>query len=476
MIQLMNANTTPAVLARLRDIVGRDGYLEASAAEPYLVDQRKLYRGATPLLLRPNSTAQVAAILELCHQSGVGVVPIGGNTGYCGGATPSTDGTQILVSLARLKTIRRLDALNYTLTCDAGCILADLQAAAEAADRFFPLSLGAEGSCQIGGNLSTNAGGTAVVRYGMARSLVLGLEVVLPDGRVWDGLRALRKDNTGYDLRDLFIGAEGTLGIITAATLKLFPRPRTTVTALVALPSVPAAIELLALLRAASGDAIVTYELMPRVVVDFELQYLHGFSDPFERRYDWYVLLEVQSARQDAELASAIESCLAVAIESGTAHDAALAQNAAQRNAFWRFREQIPDGERRAGGSIKHDVSVAITDIPNLVAEGSAAMLQLVPNGRVISFGHLGDGNLHFNLCQPQDMDRAAFEAMAPQVNRAVHDVVAKYRGSIAAEHGIGQLKRAELARYKSTVEMDVMRAIKHALDSKGIMNPGKVL
>ena len=464
-------------LNRLREIVGPQGFLDQPAdLAPYVADHRNLYSGVTPLVLRPSSTEQVSRILALCHEATISVVPSGGNTGYCGGATPSADGSQIVVSLSRMNKIRSLDALNYTLTCEAGCVLAGIQTAAEAADRFFPLSLGSEGSCQIGGNLSTNAGGTSVVRYGMARSLVLGLEVVLPDGRVLDSLKSLRKDNTGYDLRDLFIGAEGTLGIITAATFKLYPRPQTVVTALVALKSLEGAIELLAQLRTASGDAIVTYEVMPRIVIDFELQYLKGIADPFDAKHDWYVLVEVQSARRDPALSDAIQESLSAAIDSELANDALVAQNDTQRTAFWAIRERIPEGERHAGASIKHDVSVPITDIPALVKEGSAAMLQIVPNGRVISFGHLGDGNLHFNLCQPEGMDRTIFEAMTPQVNRAVHDIVAKYRGSIAAEHGIGRLKRDELAHYKSPVEMDVMRAIKKALDPKGIMNPGKVI
>jgi FAD/FMN-containing dehydrogenase len=466
-----------ATLDRLRAIAGPEGFLESeSDLAPYVTDHRKLYRGATPIVLRPNSTAQVAEILALCYAAEVPVVPSGGNTGYCGGATPSADNSQVVVSLSRMKKIRAVDALNYTLTCEAGCVLAEIQQAAEVADRFFPLSLGSEGSCQIGGNLSTNAGGTAVVRYGMARSLVLGLEVVLPDGRILDSLKGLRKDNSGYDLRNLFIGAEGTLGIITAATLKLFPQPKTVVTAMVALSTLEAAVELLAKLRAASGDAIVTYEVMPRIVLEFELRYLKDVTDPFDQQHDWYVLIEVQSARIDAALADAIESSLSDAIESRLATDAVVAQSEAQRSAFWRIRERVPDGERQAGSSIKHDVSVPITDIPALVSEGSAAMLSIMPEGRVVSFGHLGDGNLHFNLCLPEGIDRDKVDAMTPQVNRAVHDIVAKYRGSIAAEHGIGKLKRDELAHYKSDVEMEVMRAIKRAIDPKGLMNPGKVV
>jgi len=461
----------------LRDIVGPEGYLEQPVdIAPYVIDHRKLYRGATPLVLRPASTQQVADILAHCYANDIPVVPAGGNTGYCGGATPSDDNSQVVLSLGRMRKIRHLDALNYTMTVEAGCVLAELQAAAEQADRYFPLSLGSEGSCQIGGNLSTNAGGTAVVRYGMARNLVLGVEAVLPDGRILDNLKALRKDNTGYDLRDLFIGAEGTLGIITAATLKLFPQPKTVVTAIVAVANLEASIELLARLRSSSGDAIATYEVMPRIVIDFELQYLNGVVDPFERKYDWYVLVEVQSARDDPALSAAIEASLGAAIETELVIDAVVAQTEAQRKAFWSLRERVPEGERLAGGSIKHDVSVPITDIPSFVKKGAAAMLALVPSGRVVAFGHLGDGNLHFNLNQPATMERAAFEALTPAVNRAVHDVVATYRGSIAAEHGIGKLKRDELAHYKSAVEMDVMRAIKRALDPKGLMNPGKVV
>ncbi|HTE43471.1 MAG TPA: FAD-binding oxidoreductase, partial [Steroidobacteraceae bacterium] len=393
------------LLQALRNVVGPDGVLDQPGdLEPYLIDHRKLYRGQTPMVLRPNTTEQVGSILARCYEANVAVVPAGGNTGYCGGATPSADGSQVVVSLSRMRKVRNVDPLNYALTCEAGCVLADIQSAADAADRFFPLSLGSEGSCQIGGNLSTNAGGTAVVRYGMARSLVLGIEAVLPDGRVFDGLRALRKDNTGYDLRDLFIGAEGTLGIITAATLKLYPKPKTVVTALVALQSLPAAIELLSQLRTASGDAIVTFELMPRIVLDFEFKFLEGFSDPFDKRHDWYVLLEVQSARTDPELIDVMQTSLAAAIETGLIDDAVVAQSEAQRLQLWRMREQIPDGEKRAGASIKHDVSVSITDLPALVQEGSAAMLKIVPQARVVSFGHLGDGNLHFNLNQPEGM------------------------------------------------------------------------
>lgn len=466
----------PAFLDRLRAVVGPQGFLDQpSDLEPYLVDHRKLYRGATPIVLRPQSTAEVAEIMKLCSSERVGVVPVGGNTGYCGGATPSEDGRQIVVSLARMRRIRHVDPLNYTLIAEAGCVLADVQAAAEAVDRLFPLSLGSEGSCQLGGNLSTNAGGTAVLRYGMMRDLVLGLEVVLPDGRVLDGLKSLRKDNTGYDLRDLFIGAEGTLGIITAAACKLFSRPASLVTALVAVRDPSAAVDLLARLRSATGDAVSTFELIPRIAIDMVLRHIDQVSDPLERPYDWYVLLEIGSGRSDAGLREAIESELAAAMEDGTVLDAALAESEAQRTMLWKIRESIPEAQSREGASIKHDVSVTTSELPRFIEEASRAITALIPQGRIVPYGHLGDGNLHFNVSEPAG-GQSDFLSLGPQVQRAVHDLIARYGGSFSAEHGIGRLKRAELVRYKDPVALDVMRAIKGALDPQGIMNPGKVL
>jgi FAD/FMN-containing dehydrogenase len=464
-------------LNQLRAIVGPSGYLDQAAdIEPYTVDHRKLYKGATPLVLRPDSTEQVAAILRRCNEAGIGVVPVGGNTSYCGGATPSEDGSQVVVSLGRMRRVRAVDPLNYTMTLEAGCVLAEVQAAAAAVDRLFPLSLGSEGSCQLGGNLSTNAGGTAVLRYGMMRDLILGLEVVLPDGRILNGLTSLRKDNTGYDLRDLFIGAEGTLGIITAAACKLFSRPRSVVTALVAVAEPHAAVALLSRLRSASGDAVATFELIPRAALDLVLRHVGQTADPFHQPFNWYVLLEVTGGRDDSGMRDTIEAELTAAMEHDEALNAVIAQSGAQREMFWRLRETIPEAQRREGASIKHDVSVTTSELPRFIIEASAAVLQITPQGRIVAYGHLGDGNLHFNVTQPANGDAAAFEALAPRINRAVHDLIARYGGSFSAEHGIGRLKRGELQRYKSPVALDIMRSIKHALDPKGIMNPGKVL
>jgi FAD/FMN-containing dehydrogenase len=464
-------------LDRLRAVVGPHGYLDRAAdIEPFVVDHRKLYHGSTPLVLRPDSTEQVAAIMKLCNEARIGVVPVGGNTSYCGGATPSGDGSQVVLSLARMRRIRALDPANYTMVAEAGCVLAEVQAAAASVDRLFPMSLGSEGSCQLGGNLSTNAGGTAVLRYGMMRDLVLGLEVVLPDGRVLDGLKALRKDNTGYDLRDLFIGAEGTLGIITAAACKLFSRPAWHLTALVSVAEPQAAVALLSRLRAFTSDAVSTFELVPRIALELVLQHIASTSDPLDQPHPWYVLLEIGMGR-GAELArESIEAELAAAMESGDIVDAAVATSEAQREMFWRLRESIPEAQRREGASIKHDISVTTGELPHFIVEGQALLAQVAPGARAVSYGHLGDGNLHFNLSPARGASDEEFLRLAPQVNRAVHDLVARCGGSFSAEHGIGQLKRAELVRYKQPVAIELMRSIKQAIDPNGIMNPGKVL
>lgn len=468
---------TSSLLADLRRAVGSQGYLEQAAdIEPFLVDHRKLYRGATPLVLRPDSTEQVSTILRMCNEARVGVVPVGGNTGYCGGATPSEDGSQIVLSLARMRRIRAIDPLNYTMIAEAGCVLAEVQAAAASVDRLFPMSLGSEGSCQLGGNLSTNAGGTAVLRYGMMRDLVLGLEVVLPDGRVLDNLKPLRKDNTGYDLRNLFMGAEGTLGVITAATCKLFSRPASNVTAFVGLSDPQRAVALLSRLRTFTGDAVSTFELIPRSALELVLEYIPNTADPLDRRHDWYVLLEVGMGRQAESMREAIETELAAAMEQGEISDAALAASESQREMFWKLRETIPEAQRQIGASIKHDVSVTTSELPRFILEASRLVHAISPQGRIVSYGHLGDGNLHFNVSRPADSDDESFLRLAPNINRAVHDLIARYGGSISAEHGIGRLKREELVRYEPPVAIEVMRAIKHALDPNGIMNPGKVL
>ena len=470
------ANLAEAI-GRIRGVLGGAGCLEAPGdIEPFLVDFRGLYRGATSLVACPASTADVAEVLAICNEFGVAVVPHGGNTSYCGGATPHEHGGEIVLSLRRMNRIREVDADNFSMTVDAGCLLAEVQAAAEAADRFFPLALGSEGSCQIGGNLSTNAGGLNAVHYGVARDLVLGLEVVLADGRVIDGLSSLRKDNTGYDLRDLFIGAEGTLGVITAASLKLYPRPRTVETAFVAMQDLGAAVQVLARLRAATGDAVTSFEYLPRIAVEFAVRHVPGVTDPLGRPHEAYVLCEVSTAREDPALRGLLESALAQAMQDGLVLDAVLAESLAQRAALWKLRESVPEAQRAEGASIKHDVSVPVAALPRFMAEAAAAVQAQVPAGRLVAYGHVGDGNLHFNVSVPLGGDDRAFLAHAPAIHDAVHDIVRQFRGSISAEHGIGRLKRAALARHKSPVDLEVMRAIKRALDPKGILNPGKVL
>jgi FAD/FMN-containing dehydrogenase len=464
-------------IERLKGLLGPGGFLDQPAdLEPFLSDHRRLYRGATPLVALPATTAQVAAIVKFCASEGLGVVPHGGNTSYCGGATPREAGNEIVVSLRRMNRVRALDPDNYSITCEAGCVLAELQAAAEAADRLFPLSLGSEGSCTIGGNLATNAGGTAVLRYGMMRELLLGLEVVLPDGRVLDQLRALRKDNTGYDLKQLFVGAEGTLGIITAACLKLFPRPRGHATAFVALSSPAAAVDLLGRLRTSLGDSVTTFELVPRLALELTCARLAGTSDPFAAAWPWYVLLELSLPAPDSELTARLEDLLAAEIEAGRLHDATLAASLAQRDALWKLREGIPEAQTREGASLKHDISIETQRLPRFIEEGTALLAELAPGARLVAYGHLGDGNLHFNLSAPVGGDAAGFLAQGPALRRAVHDLVARHHGSFSAEHGIGRAKVTELERYEDPVALELMRGIKRLLDPQGIMNPGKVL
>jgi FAD/FMN-containing dehydrogenase len=466
-----------SAVSRIRGLLGEANCLvEPAAVEPYVVDFRRLYHGSTPLVALPSTTAEVSAVLAVCNELGVGVVPHGGNTSYCGGATPHAAGDEIVVGLRRLNRIRELDPANHSLVAEAGCVLADVQRAAESVERLFPLALGSEGSCQIGGNLSTNAGGLAAVKYGVARDLVLGLEVVLADGRVLDELKSLRKDNTGYDLRHLFLGAEGTLGIITAASLKLLPRPRTIETLFAAVADPEAALELLGRLRVASGDDVTTFELLPRSAVELVCEHVNPTADPLGGTHAWYVLCEVSSARDDPSLRAAIELELERALEAGLVIDAVFATSGPQREALWRLRESIPEAQRRAGASLKHDVSVPVASLPAFVARASAAALAVVPDARLVTYGHAGDGNLHFNLSVARDGDDALFLARGSDVEAAVLDIVREFRGSISAEHGIGQLKRAQLKSYKGPVALSVMHSIKQALDPNGIMNPGKVL
>jgi D-lactate dehydrogenase (cytochrome) len=462
-----------SLLDRFAAIVGSKYLItDPAAQEPYLVELRGLYHGHTPAVLRPGSVGEVAAILKLANETRTPVVPQGGNTGLVGGQVPNA--SELVLSLTRLDRIREVDATSNTMTCEAGVVLAKAQEAAAAADRLFPLSLAAEGSCTIGGNLSTNAGGTAVLAYGNARDLVLGLEVALADGRVWNGLSKLKKDNTGYDLKNLFIGAEGTLGVITAAVLKLYPRPRAVETAFVGLESPADALALFNLAGERAGGTVTSFELMSRTSVEFALRHGPGCRDPLGAPHPWYVLIELSS--QAAGLRGALEDLLGAAAERGCVADAAIAASLDQRKTFWHVRDMLSDVQRFEGGSIKHDVSVPVAAVPDFIAQASAAVEALIPGCRPAAFGHLGDGNVHFNVSQPTGADTAAYLARWDDMGAVVNRVVTQLHGSISAEHGIGQLKRDLLPEVKDPVALELMRALKRALDPNGMLNPGKVL
>lgn len=465
-----------AALERIHGIVGDGGWITGPDQASYLREWRNRYHGQAAAVVCPASTEEVAAVLRVCSEAGIAVVPQGGNTGLCGGAAPDASGHQLLLSLRRMNRIRELDSENHTLTAEAGCILARVQAAAGEADLLFPLSLAAEGSCTIGGNLATNAGGTNVLRYGNARDLTLGLEVVLADGRVWDGLRGLRKDNSGYDLRNLFIGSEGTLGIITTAVFKLYPAPRQTTTALLAMDTTEQAVRLLRHLREASGDTLSGCELMSRTSLEMAVNHVSGCREPFDETYPWYLLVEATSSGAGASLRQQLEDALGAALEKDWLRDAVLADSLEQAEALWRLRESIPEGQVRFGASIKHDIAVPVSRIPDFLARATPALEALIPGVRVCPFGHVGDGNLHFNLSQPPDADGRAFLERQAECNRLVFDLVDSLGGSVAAEHGVGQLRLNDLDRYKSPVELDLMRTIKDALDPRGVLNPGKVV
>ncbi len=439
----------------------------------YFTDWRRQYRAAAECVARPGSTDEVAAVIRLCSGEGVAIVPQGGNTGLAGGSVPTGARRELVLSLARMNRIRALDALDDTLTAEAGCVLAQLQQAAEAAGRYFPVSLAAEGSCQLGGILSTNAGGVNVLRYGNAREQVLGLEVVLADGSIWHGLRTLRKDNTGYDLKQLFLGAEGTLGVITAAVLRLRPRPSASATAWIAVDSPLGAVRLLARLRASLGERISAFELVSRRCLQAVLAHAPALADPLGAPYPWYVLVELEDSGTFESLQARLEAALAEGAQSGELHDAAIAASQSQAAALWRIRETIPEAQF---ANVKHDVAVAVSRIPALIEQAEAALAARFPGARSFIFGHVGDGNLHYNVGMADAAATAALIDRREEVNRVVYDAVAALGGSISAEHGIGQLKRAELARHKAPLELELMRSIKRTLDPQGLMNPGKVV
>lgn len=466
-----------ALLERIRAVVGTAGLITAAEElAPYATDWRRRFFGKPLAVVRPSSTAEAAKVVRACAEARIGIVPQGGNTGLCGAATADASGTQIVLNLSRMNRIRAIDARNNTMTAEAGCILASLQKTAEEADRLFPLSLAAEGSCEIGGNLSTNAGGTAVLRYGNARELVLGLEVVLPSGDIWDGLRGLRKDNTGYDLKQLFIGAEGTLGVITAAVLKLFPLPRSRTVAVAAMQDPEKALGLLDAVRGACGERLTGFELFSDFCMTLVLRHFKDTAAPIRQRAPYYALLELSDTSPGEGTRSLAEHALEAALGDELILDAAIAQSEAHGQAFWKLREFISEAQAREGPNIKHDVSIPISRIAEFIAATDAELLRAYPRARMVTFGHLGDGNLHYNVSPPAGADPEVFLRDLSAVNRIVHDSVARFGGSISAEHGLGQLKREEIKRYKSAIELELMRSIKSALDPNGIMNPGKVL
>lgn len=470
-----NPNGQP-LLPKLAQIVGAQHVItDPDIMAPHLSEWRKLYTGRAQAVVRPGSTAEVAAILRLAHATDTPVVPQGGNTGGVGGQIPDAGGKAILLSLARMDRIRSLDPLANQAVVEAGVILQRLQEAAEAADRLFGLTLPSEGSCTLGGNLASNAGGTGVIAHGNTRDLVLGLEVVLPDGQVLSQLAGLRKDNAGYDLKHLFIGSEGTLGVITAATVKLAPRPRSIVTAFAGVETPDHALALLARLQAHAAGQVTAFELIPRLGAEMSLAFVPTLRDPLAAKHPWYVLTELASAQTEG-LEEAVGEVLAAAIEAGEARDVVLAASLDQRRNLWRIREDLPHAQGIAGASIKHDISVPIAAVPQFICEAMAMLADRFPGSRPCPFGHLGDGNLHFNVTQPEGMEPKAFLALYPTMNEAMFDLVKRFEGSIAAEHGVGQHKRALLPRYKDPVAITLMRTLKAAIDPKGIMNPGKVL
>ena len=468
-------NTT--FLRQLQTLLGATDVLTGTDAQPHLQDWRKRYRGQALCVARPGTTAEVAAVVRACAAAGVAIVPQGGNTSLVGGATPEPAGHSIVLSLQRMDRVRRMDVANQTITVEAGCILQQLQQAAADAGWLFPLSMGSEGSCTIGGNLGTNAGGTQVLRYGNTRELCLGLEVVTPQGEVLDMLSGLRKDNTGYDLRDLYIGSEGTLGVITAATLRLYPQPRAQLTAWAAVPSVQAATELLNLARERLGASLTGFEMMAQFALELVDRHFPQLRVPLYQDTPYCVLLENSDQESEEHARALFESLLESAMEQGCVTDAIVAENLSQAQNLWHMRESISLAQAEEGLNIKHDISLPISAIADFVAQTDAALAAAIPGVRIVNFGHLGDGNLHYNVQAPVGVDPADFlREQEPAINTLVFDAVQRFQGSISAEHGIGQLKRDTLPDYKSPVALQLMQAVKQALDPQGIMNPGRVM
>jgi FAD/FMN-containing dehydrogenase len=468
---------SPETIDAFVRIVGEEHAIRDEAAmAPYLVEWRDRYHGKAALVLKPGETEQVSAILKLANETRMAIVPQGGNTGLVGGQIPFETGHEVVVSLERLDRVRNIDLASNCMTVEAGLVLALARQVAANAGRLFPLSLASEGSCQIGGVLATNAGGVAVLAYGSARDLALGLEVVLADGTVWNGLKSLRKDNSGYDLRDLFIGSEGTLGIITAAVLRLFPKPAERVTCMAGLCLLEAAPDFFARVIASAGPALTAFEIMPRTGLDFVLRHASDVRDPFPSPHAWYVLFELSSPREGEELQRLAETVLDEGLKTREIESAIIASSLAQSEALWRLRELMSEVQKHEGGSIKHDVAVPVARIPEFIARANQLVELMIPGARPVPFGHLGDGNIHYNVSQPSGMDRAIFLSHWGAMNAAVHEIVLDLGGSISAEHGIGRLKRDLLPHAKPAIELELMRKIKAAFDPNGILNPGKLL
>ncbi|MEN0040865.1 MAG: FAD-binding oxidoreductase [Pseudomonadota bacterium] len=460
-------------------IVGeRYALCTADDMAPYTTEMRNRYHGTAAMALRPGNVEQVSAILELATKTGTAIIPQGGNTGLVGAGVPLEGGTgeEVIVSLGRMNRILEVDADTNTMTVEAGAILENIQNAADDADRLFPLSLGSQGTCQIGGNISANAGGTGVIAYGNTRDLVMGLEVVQPNGRVWNGLSKLRKDNTGYDLKNLIIGAEGTLGIVTKAVLKLFPKPAGREVAIAGMASTDDALKLLSLAKAKAANGVTAFEFMARVAMEFTVKHTDCAREPLESAPAWYVLLEISSPRSADDARETMEAILTEAFEEGTITDAVIAESGEQQNAFWKLREDMSWAQRPEGASIKHDISVPIREVPRFIELADAEVQRIAPGSRIVNFGHLGDGNLHYNISQPVGWTAEQHYANEPAINDAVYAILGQLGGSISAEHGIGQMKRDKLAKLKDPVALEIMRSVKQALDPANIMNPGKVI